>query len=80
MLGEAFYDLFNKDYNVLASDIDVNEDWLHFLDFRDFENIIKTYNFKPVIFHLGAITSLEECDLDEDKAYSTNTIEEKTQL
>ena len=40
MLGEAFYDLFNKDYNVLASDIDVNEDWLHFLDFRDFEKIL----------------------------------------
>ena len=34
MLGEAFYDLFKKDYNVLASDIDVNEDWLHFLDLR----------------------------------------------
>ena len=76
MLGEAFYDLFNKDYNVLASDIDVNEDWLHFLDFRDFEKYYQdVYNFKPdYLFHLGAITSLEECDLDEDKAYSTNTI------
>ena len=70
MLGEAFYDLFNKDYNVLASDIDVNEDWLHFLDFRDFEKYYQdVYNFKPdYLFHLGAITSLEECDLDEDKA------------
>ena len=76
MLGEAFYELFNKDYNVLASDIDVNEDWLHFLDFRDFEKYYQdVYNFKPdYLFHLGAITSLEECDLDEDKAYSTNTI------
>ena len=76
MLGEAFYDLFNKDHNVLASDIDVNEDWLHFLDFRDFEKYYQdVYNFKPdYLFHLGAITSLEECDLDEDKAYSTNTI------
>ena len=76
MLGEAFYDLFNKDYNVLASDIDLNEDWLHFLDFRDFEKYYQdVYNFKPdYLFHLGAITSLEECDLDEDKAYSTNTI------
>ena len=76
MLGEAFYDLFNKDYNVVASDIDVNEDWLHFLDFRDFEKYYQdVYNFKPdYLFHLGAITSLEECDLDEDKAYSTNTI------
>ena len=76
MLGEAFYDLFNKDYNVLASDIDVNEDWLHFLDFRNFEKYYQDVsNFKPdYLFHLGAITSLEECDLDEDKAYSTNTI------
>ena len=76
MLGEAFYDLFNIDYNVLASDIDVNENWLHFLDFRDFEKYYQDVNnFKPdYLFHLGAITSLEECDLDEDKAYSTNTI------
>ena len=76
MLGEAFYDLFNKDHNVLASDIDVKEDWLHFLDFRNFEKYHQdVYNFKPdYLFHLGAITSLEECDLDKDNAYSTNTI------
>ena len=35
MLGEAFYHQFGKDYELKCTDIDVNDDWLSYLDFRD---------------------------------------------
>ena len=35
MLGEAFYKQFKSDYELKCTDIDVNEDWLTYLDFRD---------------------------------------------
>ena len=38
MLGEAFYEQFKNDYQLKCTDKDVNEDWLTFLDFRDFKN------------------------------------------
>ena len=41
MLGEAFYMYFKDKYKVKCSDINVNEDWLSFLDFRDFQAYIK---------------------------------------
>lgn len=37
MLGEAFYREFGKGYELMATDIDVNEKWLTFSDFRDFQ-------------------------------------------
>ena len=37
MLGEAFYRQFKDDYELKCTDIDVNEKWLSYLDFRDFE-------------------------------------------
>ncbi len=37
MLGESFYKIFNKDYILKCSDIDLNEKWLTYLDFRDLE-------------------------------------------
>ena len=37
MLGEAFYAQFKDDYEIKCTDKDVNEDWLTFLDFRDFQ-------------------------------------------
>ena len=33
MLGDAFYKVFSKDYNIKCTDIDVNENWLSSLDF-----------------------------------------------
>ena len=75
MLGEAFYNKFNHDYNLKCTDIDVNEDWLNFLDFRDYESYSKDVNnFKPNwLFHLGAYTDLEFCELHEEDTYITNT-------
>lgn len=76
MLGDAFYKVFGKDNILRCTDKDVNEEWLSFLDFRDSEAYKKDVeSFNPdYLFHLGAITSLEYCELNPDEAYSTNTI------
>ena len=39
MLGEAFYYEFSNDYNLYCTDKDVNEKWLHYLDFCEKKNI-----------------------------------------
>ncbi len=76
MLGEAFYKVFSQNYELKCTDIDVNEPWLSYLDFRDFEAYSKDVAaFKPdYLFHLGAYTDLEYCELNQDAAYLTNTI------
>ena len=75
MLGEAFYKLFTDCYVIKCTDIDLNEEWLSYLDFRDFESYEKEVNeFKPDwLFHLGAYTDLEYCELHEEDTYATNT-------
>jgi|ERR1035437_2684343 dTDP-4-dehydrorhamnose reductase len=76
MLGEAFYAQFKDDYYIKCTDKDVNEAWLSFLDFRDFEAYKKdVLEFQPdYLFHLGAYTDLEFCELNEDETYNTNTL------
>ena len=79
MLGQAMYKHYSKNYEVLATDIDVNEEWLEFLDVRDssaYEKMVK--KFKPnYIFHLPALTSLEECEQDKKESYLTNALATK---
>jgi hypothetical protein len=41
MLGEAFYSVFEKDYELKCTDINVNEKWLSSLDFRDYDSYKK---------------------------------------
>lgn len=76
MLGEAFYTQFKKEYEIKCTDKDVNEDWLSFLDFRDFDSYKKdVLAFAPdYLFHLGAYTDLEFCDQNADETYLTNTL------
>jgi len=76
MLGEAFYTQFKNDYKLKCTDKDVNETWLSFLDFRDFEAYKKdVIEFQPdYLFHLGAYTDLEFCELNADETYNTNTL------
>lgn len=76
MLGEGFYLQFKDYYDLKCTDKDVNEDWLSFLDFRDFEAYKKdVLAFKPdYLFHLGAYTDLEFCELNADETYNTNTL------
>ncbi len=76
MLGEAFYSILNDSYKLKCTDIDLNENWLEYLDFRDFEKYRQdVLSFKPdYLFHLGAYTDLEYCELNPDDTYHTNTI------
>ena len=76
MLGEAFYSVFGQDYDLKCTDIDVNDDWLSYLDFRDLGSYKKDVeSFQPdYLFHLGAYTDLEYCELHPDDTYLTNTI------
>jgi dTDP-4-dehydrorhamnose reductase len=76
MLGDAFYKIFKKNYLLKCTDIDVNSDWLDFLDFRDRNAYEKdVFDFSPdYLFHLGAYTNLEFCELNPDQTYITNTL------
>jgi len=75
MLGEAFYKKFTNDYNLKCTDLDLNESWLSYLDFRDAAAYKKDVeNFNPDwLFHIGAYTDLEYCDLNKEDTYMTNT-------
>ncbi|MBG6236624.1 dTDP-4-dehydrorhamnose reductase [Pedobacter sp. CAN_A7] len=75
MLGEAFYTVFKEEFELKCTDKDVNENWLDFLDFRDFEKYKEdVHRFQPdYLFHLGAYTDLEYCETHQDDTYLTNT-------
>lgn len=75
MLGLAFHEEFKDAYELRCSDIDVNEDWLSYLDFRNHKDYLEEVkSFDPDwLFHLGAHTDLEFCELNELDAYETNT-------
>lgn len=75
MLGLAFYKEFKDHYNLRCSDIDINEEWLSYLDFCDYNAYKKdVINFKADwLFHIGALTDLEYCELNIEKTYLTNT-------
>ena len=76
MLGEAFYKVFGQDYEIKCTDIDVNSKWLSYLDFRELDSYKRDVeSFQPdYLFHLGAYTDLEYCELHPDDTYLTNTI------
>ena len=76
MLGDAFKQEFDGAYEIRCTDIDVNAPWLSYLDFRDFEAYRNdVLNFKPdYLFHLGAYTDLEYCELHVKDTYATNTV------
>jgi dTDP-4-dehydrorhamnose reductase len=76
MLGAAFHSAFSNDYCCKFTDIDVNEDWLSLLDFRDRNSYQKDVEcFNPdFLFHLGAYTDLEFCEENEEDTYMTNTL------
>ena len=75
MLGEAFYEKFKQDFDLKCIDIDVNEEWLKYLDFRDFDIYKKdVIEFHPDwLFHIGAHTDLEYCEMHIEDTYATNT-------
>ena len=74
MLGKAFHEIFGADYELRCSDKDVNESWLNFCDFRNFDHYREeVITYKPdYLFHLGAHTDLEYCQKNEQDAIDTN--------
>jgi dTDP-4-dehydrorhamnose reductase len=74
MLGDAFYQVFSKSYALRCSDIDLNETWLTSMDFRIYDDYLNdVLSFNPdYLFHLGAHTDLEYCELNPEDAYKTN--------
>lgn len=75
MLGEAFYEKFGQDCILKCTDIDINTEWISYLDFRNYKEYEKdVVSFKADwLFHLGAYTDLEYCELHEEDTYVTNT-------
>ena len=80
MLGEAFYKVFSKNYDLKCTDINVNEKWLEYLDFRDAEKYsLLVEKFNPdYLFHIGAYTDLEFCEKNQEETFKTNTESVKT--
>ena len=76
MLGEAIYHYYKPRVNLLATDIDLNEPWLEYLDVRDYAQYRKhALDFNPkIIVHLAAFTDLEYCEKNIEETYLTNTI------
>jgi dTDP-4-dehydrorhamnose reductase len=76
MLGDAFYSVFNKAYELKCTDIVLSENWLEYLDFRNFDEYFQSVNnFQPdFLFHLGAFTDLEYCEDNIEDTYITNTL------
>ena len=76
MLGEAFHKIFDEEFELKCTDINVNESWLSYLDFREYDNYEKDVSeFNPdYLFHLGAHTDLEYCETHQEDAYATNTM------
>ena len=74
MLGEAVYSEFKDHYSVFATDIDLNEPWLEYLNVSD-NDAVQKYGekIKPdLIFHLAALTDMEYCENHPEEAYDTN--------
>ena len=80
MLGEAFYEVFKIKYELKCTDIDVNEDWLEYLDFCDSSKYeLSVEKFNPnYLFHIGAFTDLEFCEKNQSNTFKTNTDSVKT--
>lgn len=75
MLGEGVYKQFAGKCTVLATDIDLNEEWLELLDVRKKSDVMQTIEaFQPdYIVHLAALTDMEFCEQNFENSYQTNT-------
>ena len=59
MLGEAFFKVFSINYKLYCSDINVNEKWISYLDFRNYtkykEDVLNFHELElpitPATFH-----------------------------
>ena len=76
MLGRAVYSYFSERCKVLATDIDLNIDWLKYADVRDYKQMEESImTFKPdLIINLAALTDLEYCENNAENSWLTNAL------
>lgn len=79
MLGKAVYEKAVRKYGlgfVWATDIDLNEKWLHKLDVREIKDFEKIFvKWKPtIVIHLAAHTDLEYCEKNPLDTWVTNAL------
>lgn len=77
MLGQSMYKVFSEKYQeVKATDIDLNEPWLEYLDVREFSQCIRVFEeFNPeIVLHLAALTDLEYCETNHENSWCTNAL------
>ena len=77
MLGLAVYSIFlNATSNILATDIDLNEKWLHYLDVSDMQACERVFKeFEPsIVLHLAALTDLEYCEKNQADTWRVNAL------
>ncbi len=79
MLGKSVYESAVLKYgaeNVVATDIDLNEEWLSYLDVRDIKACEAMFiKVEPtIVFHLAALTDLEYCERETRDAWATNAL------
>lgn len=75
MLGRDVYRVFyDNHFDIMATDIDVNESWLTYGDVRNYDQMVEQIGkFAPdVIINLAALTDLEYCEQNSQNAYDTN--------
>lgn len=75
MLGEAVYEHFSSRCITRATDVDLNESWLGYLDVSDKKQVFEFgRKIKPdFLIHLAALTDMEYCELHPDEAYNVNS-------
>lgn len=76
MLGDGMYQVFKDDYEVKCTDKNITDNWIEYLDFRDFEAYKNdVFEFNPdILFHIGAYTDLEWCEMNKNEAMLVNCI------
>jgi len=77
MLGSSMYPICcQTGASVIATDIDLNEDWLAYLDVQDIRACEELFQrYRPTItLHLAALTDLEYCEQNPNESWRVNAL------
>jgi len=77
MLGLSVFQCLSERYaQIRATDIDVNEPWLSYLDVRDLTSLEAAFrDYSPtIVVNLAALTDLEFCERNPEAAWATNAL------